>query len=233
MLALVLAATIDAQALMAHVATIADATMTIRQERQLTYFKILTKDDETKEWVGWWDGTGQHDQLIKVDGRRVRRAPEPSTDLDLSEIMRTRFDFTMADPPETTGPECDHRPCYAVNFTLKSAEDRAKLPKLGDPKAEMIVNNLTGTLYVDQEHLFLVHIRGREAGSFNHPNGLATIKQIKLDYHQKLFGIIPVLEWSKIDVQYTVSASLLKWISGTDRTHYTYTDYTFAYPPAP
>lgn len=234
MLALVLAAALDAESLMARVATIADATMKIREERQLTYRKTLVKDKETREWRGWWDDQGHHyDQLVRLNGAATIKDAEPSTDLNLSEIMRTRFTFAMADPAEAVCPTADRSPslegrrCHVVLFSLKPTEERAHAPKLADPKAELILDHLKGKLYVDMEHLFIVHIEGREIGSFGHPNGITTIKKIDLDYHQELFKGIPVLTQSRIDVRYTSLAIF----AGTDKTRYTYDEYLFAYPP--
>jgi hypothetical protein len=228
MLALVLAMTIDAETLMTHVATIAEATVTIRKERQLSYTKKLI-GDETKVWEASWKSTGLMERLISVDGHAVHKTLEPSKDMDFPSIMRSRFHFAMADPPEQNGPECNEQPCYAVTFWPKTADELTPADRLNDPDAELLVGHLAGTVYVDQEHLYLIRIIGHlsDAGPFK-KGSVTWIKGISVDYRQELFQDIPVLTDSNVQI----SATFLGFPAGDHRV-YEYRNYCFAYPPAP
>jgi hypothetical protein len=214
-----------AEMLMSHVATIAQASAIVRQERQLTYTKKLN-DGTNKEWEGWWNGYGNNQRLIRVNGRQINATAEPSKDLDLARLMRSRFHFRMASTPEITGQECDGRRCFVVKFEPKDASELTDTDYLKDKKAEMIIGHLSGTAYIDAEHLYLVRIEGHLRTPFNRST-FVRIKNIEVVYRQRWSEEldIPIMTSSDINVRYSAFG-----IPGTEHLVYTYTNFRFTYP---
>lgn len=217
MLAVVLATSLNAEALMAQVAAHAKALESVQQERQLTYTKELT-GDEHKVWRVWWDATGHHEQLVQVGVTAITTSAEESKDLDLATMIETRFHFTgLTELPDGY---------VAVSFVPKTPKELKAdgFGPLDDDEAELIVGHVAGQVIIDPTGLWIVRISGSLVAPFN-KNFFARIKSIEATYTQKLFEGIPVLSNSVVEVHYTAFG-----IGGTSHKQYLYHDYQFPVP---
>jgi len=228
MLALVLVAAVDAATVMREVAARADAAALIRQQRHLAYTKNLSTENdkgdvkETKTWSGWWDDQGNHQRLIQRNGHAVNML-EPAQDVDLTALMRSRFIFSMADPPLVYGSEvCRGRDCYIIEFEPKADADIAPEERL-EREQEILVSHLVGTVYVDAHDFFIVCVQGRQSSGFKH--SVANFNEVSVVYRQHLFQGVPVITNSIVRVSYSV----LLW-NKFERRVYEYSDYQFVLP---
>jgi hypothetical protein len=164
-------------------------------------------------WHMWYENGESLQQKIEQDGVAIIHAPIESPGPDALTRLPDLYDYAWADPP-IAHPFSEHVPHYVIEFRPKNEPPKPKT------QTEQGLVRMTGTMYIDMDHLFIAQMTASLPESFR--KFLAwKVNSVDAEFSEGSFGGFWVLDRVTVKVNFA---------SFGYETHNTYV-YRYEYAP--